>query len=63
MHLAANALPKLSGTRRKKNQKLNYVHMNRVRRGLVRNPNQWAWRSYRAYLKTGTVLLAVDAVE
>lgn len=48
---------------RKKNEKLNYMHMNPVRRGLVRNPNQWAWSSYRAYMKTGTVLLSVDAVE
>jgi putative transposase len=48
---------------RKKNEKLNYMHMNPVRRGLVRNPNQWVWSSYRAYMKTGTVLLSVDAVE
>lgn len=48
---------------RKKNEKVNYMHMNAVRRGLVRNPNQWAWSSYRAYMKTGTALLSVDTVE
>jgi len=48
---------------RKKNEKLNYMHMNPVRRGLVHNPNQWAWSSCRAYMQAGMVLLSVDAVE
>jgi putative transposase len=48
---------------RKKNEKLNYMHMNPVRRGLVHNPDQWAWSSYRAYMKTGMVFLSVDPVD
>ena len=50
-------------SRKKRNEKLNYMHMNPVKRGLVRNPNDWPWSSYRAYLRTGTVLLAVDPTE
>lgn len=50
-------------TRKKRNEKLNYMHMNPVRRGLVKGPNDWPWSRYRAYMKTGTVLLSVDAVE
>jgi hypothetical protein len=62
--------------RRKRNEKLNYMHMNPVKRGLVRNPrvsgfvlanpeseNDWPWSSYRFYMKSGTVLLSVDIVE
>jgi hypothetical protein len=50
-------------SRRKRNEKLNYMHMNPVKRGLVRSPNDWAWSSYRFYMKSGTVLLAMDIVE
>ena len=50
-------------SRRKRNEKLNYMHMNPVKRGLVRRPNDWAWSSYRFYMKSGTVLLSMDIVE
>jgi hypothetical protein len=30
-------------------EKLNYMHDNPVRRGLVPSPELWAWSSYRAY--------------
>ena len=50
-------------TRKKHNEKLNYMHMNPVRRGLVKNPNDWPWSSHRAYMKTAPVLLSVDPVE
>jgi hypothetical protein len=39
------------------------MHMNPVKRGLVRKPNDWPWSSYRFYMKSGTVLLAMDIVE
>ena len=34
---------------RKRIEKLRYIHDNPVRRGLVLEPEQWAWSSYRAY--------------
>jgi putative transposase len=30
-------------------EKLRYIHRNPVRRGLVLEPEQWVWSSYRAY--------------
>ena len=34
---------------RKRNEKMNYMHFNPVRRGLVESPNDWKWSSYRFY--------------
>src|SRR5579862_3548069 len=34
---------------KKKIEKLNYMHMNPVERGLVTHPKTWAWSSYRFY--------------
>jgi len=34
---------------RKKNEKLNYMHFNPVKRGLVKHPKEWLWSSYRFY--------------
>lgn len=34
---------------RKRNEKLNYMHFNPVRRGLVERPRDWRWSSYRFY--------------
>ena len=48
---------------RKKNEKLHYMHMNPVKRGLVRNPKDWPWSSYRAYMEIEPVLLPVDRVD
>jgi REP-associated tyrosine transposase len=36
-------------TRKKRFEKLHYMHMNPVKRGLVADPGQWAWSSYRYY--------------
>ena len=41
---------------RKKNEKLNYMHFNPVRRGLVDHPKAWSWSSYRHYMIGGPVL-------
>ena len=33
----------------KQNEKINYMHNNPVKRGLVSSPAEWRWSSYRAY--------------
>ncbi|HLJ76078.1 MAG TPA: transposase [Acidobacteriaceae bacterium] len=37
-------------TRRKRIEKLRYIHRNPIRRGLVDRPEDWTWSSYRHYL-------------
>ncbi len=37
-------------SRRKRIEKLRYMHRNPVKRGLVKNPEDWEWSSYRHYL-------------
>lgn len=34
---------------KKRVQKLSYIHRNPVKRGLVLEPGQWSWSSYRHY--------------
>jgi putative transposase len=34
---------------RKRVEKLNYIHNNPVKRGLVRTPDAWRWSSFRSY--------------
>lgn len=34
---------------RKRIEKLRYLHCNPVKRGLVLEPEQWEWSSYRSY--------------
>jgi hypothetical protein len=36
-------------TAKKRIEKLNYMHMNPVKRGLVEDPKLWVWSSYRFY--------------
>jgi REP-associated tyrosine transposase len=36
-------------TEHKRVEKLNYMHQNPVKRGLVGQPEQWLWSSYRYY--------------
>ena len=36
-------------SRRKRIEKLRYMHDNPVKDGLVQEPEQWAWSSYRSY--------------
>jgi putative transposase len=43
---------------KKRNEKMNYMHFNPVKRGLVRHPKDWLWSSYGFYTKTGTSLCA-----
>jgi putative transposase len=35
---------------KKRIEKLRYIHRNPVTRGLVQEPDQWAWSSFRSYL-------------
>jgi len=36
-------------SQKKRNEKLNYIHLNPVKRGLVEDPKMWPWSSYRFY--------------
>jgi len=47
-------------TEGKKNEKLHYMHMNPVKRKLVKLPHQWPWSSYNFYWKKGVILLGMD---
>ena len=50
-------------TQKKKIEKLNYMHMNPVKRGLVERPHEWIWSSYSAYQGKGHVLIPIDRVD
>jgi REP element-mobilizing transposase RayT len=43
---------------KKRNEKMNYMHFNPVKRGLVAHPKEWLWSSYGFYSRTGTSLCA-----
>jgi len=47
-------------SKEKRIEKLNYIHQNPVKRGLVQEPDQWKWSSYRyyAYGESGPVLVS-----
>lgn len=47
-------------TERKKKEKLEYMHGNPVKRGLVTHPKDWPWSSWSNYAKGGQGLIAVD---
>lgn len=47
-------------SRKKRNEKLHYMHFNPVKRNLVQHPKNWPWSSYAFYAQTGNVLLAID---
>ena len=44
----------------KKREKLNYMHANPVKRGLVNHPRDWAWRSWAYYFGGEKPLLPMD---
>jgi putative transposase len=46
-------------TEKKRVEKLRYMHRNAVARGLVSNPEEWQWSSYRHYAtrEPGSVLI------
>jgi putative transposase len=47
---------------RKQVEKIRYIHRNPVSRGLVANPEDWAWSSYRYYAtgEPGPVAIALE---
>ena len=47
-------------TEEKRREKLNYIHWNPVKRGLVDRPEDWPWSSYRFYQTGETGPVAVD---
>ncbi len=49
-------------TKKKRIEKLRYIHRNPVTRGLVRSPEQWRWSSFRAYAFGEKGIVAVNAV-
>ena len=46
----------------KKNEKLDYMHANPVKRGLVRHPKDWPWSSWLFYSKKEPGLVPIDTV-
>ena len=50
-------------TEKKRLEKLNYMHANPVKRGLVKMPGDWPWSSWRFYNLGDDSLLAMDYVE
>ena len=47
---------------KKKKEKLDYMHMNPVKRGLVKNPADWVWSSFPYYGAGRTGMVPVDPV-
>jgi putative transposase len=50
-------------SRKKKREKLEYMHANPVKRGLVGNPSAWMWSSFSFYAKGETGLVPIDPVD
>jgi putative transposase len=47
----------------KRREKLEYMHMNPVKRGLVKDPGKWLWSSYSYYAKGEPGPVPIDAVD
>jgi putative transposase len=45
---------------KKKREKINYMHSNPVRRGLVTNPGEWVWSSFLFYERGAGGLVPID---
>jgi len=50
-------------SRKKKIEKLGYMHANPVKRGLVDDPKHWPWSSYTFYQQRGEILIEVDPAD
>ncbi len=48
-------------TRRKRIEKLRYIHRNPVKRGLVNKPEDWAWSSYRHYFTGAESVVEIES--
>ena len=47
----------------KRKEKIRYIHGNPVRRGLVSEPDQWPWSSFRSYVYREPGLVRVNSHE
>jgi putative transposase len=47
---------------KKRVEKLEYMHMNPVKRGLVTHPKRWPWSSFSFYSKLKQGLIRIDPV-
>lgn len=50
-------------TWKKKIEKLHYMHMNPVKRGLAAHPREWRWSSWASYQRDPDALIQVDSVD
>ena len=50
-------------SRKKKIEKLAYMHANPFKRGLVEDPKDWPWSSYAFYQGRGEILIEIDPVD
>lgn len=50
-------------SRKKKTEKLSYMHANPLKRHLVEDPKDWPWSSYSFYQGRGDVLIPIDPLE
>ncbi len=50
-------------SRKKKIEKLGYMHANPLKRGLVEDAEDWPWSSYAFYQRCGEILIEVDPVD
>ena len=50
-------------TRESAIEKINYCHKNPVTRGLVKNPEDWRWSSYKWYLNKKPGIIEIDILE
>jgi len=41
--------------------KLRYLHRNPMKRGLVLNPEEWKWSSYRHYAQRETGMVEIES--
>ena len=47
-------------TERKRIEKLRYMHRNPVKRGLVENPEDWLWSSFRQYVSGAQGMVEIE---
>ena len=47
---------------KKKTEKLDYMHMNPVKRALVAGPKDWPWSSYSFYVNGNRGLIRIDSL-
>jgi REP-associated tyrosine transposase len=45
---------------KKRTEKLDYMHMNPVKRGLVAHPKDWPWSSFSFYAQSKQFLIRID---